>query len=373
MTKLRINVQSKGSTKRIPLTSPKQHSFDHSRDRKSSTLKLPGAAGEKRKHHPVHGNPLKWKSPLKWLNREAEMSEGWIGWSSPYSRKKRNGRGQGSLQSVLVAVIGAVLLGTLLGLSIMALFFSGDGTDISARSIDSHLQSVPVDEKEKESEVNHKKKVSNSKSNGYRLPELKAVLVQTGTFKKKSGALKTVREYRSEGSGAVITENSPYRIYRGIGLNQEEASHLSAGLKEKKSYLKELRIADQPVPVSRLPKGKKRKELTALIQKGHHVFQIMGEKTSDGLRKNASPVSFQSVWSEVIEHYSDAAQSAQKLEKEIPGEARPYLVQMIRALDQVVQNGQTSLKQSQTANLWQIQEGLIRYALAYKKFVHVFH
>lgn len=215
MTKLRINVQSKGSTKRIPLTSPKQHSFDHSRDRKSSTLKLPGAAGEKRKHHPVHGNPLKWKSPLKWLNREAEMSEGWIGWSSPYSRKKRNGRGQGSLQSVLVAVIGAVLLGTLLGLSIMALFFSGDGTDISARSIDSHLQSVPVDEKEKESEVNHKKKVSNSKSNGYRLPELKAVLVQTGTFKKKSGALKTVREYRSEGSGAVITENSPYRIYPG--------------------------------------------------------------------------------------------------------------------------------------------------------------
>lgn len=75
----------------------------------------------------------------------------------------------------------------------------------------------------------------------------------------------------------------------------------------------------------------------------------------------------------MIEHYSDAAQSAQKLEKEIPGEARPYLVQMIRALDQVVQNGQTSLKQSQTANLWQIQEGLIRYALAYKKFVHVFH
>ncbi|PTX59388.1 hypothetical protein C8P63_11284 [Melghirimyces profundicolus] len=359
MEKLRINVRTKNET--IPLSSPEPK------------RPLPSADAGKEKGFP-HGNPPGdpgIRRPLfAWWVRE-ESDEELIGWGSPYSGRKRGRKKEGRIRSVITAVAGAVLLGGLMGLVTMTLFFSDDA-DFSNRTIDSHLREMPSDVEKsgigKEGQEKSEEKAGEEK--GYRLPELTAVLIQGGTFEKRSGALETVRKKRSEGRAAVSTEESPFRIYRGIAMEEKEARTVAALLKEKgeEIQLKKVAIADKPLSLSGVSREKSRQDISGLIKKGHHVFRLMGEKSAEGLRNQGS-VSLEPVWQEVFQNYSDVAQTAPELEKVIPHRAKPHLVQMVRGLDQVVQNSRGYQKEPGTATFWQIQEGLVRYALAYEKFV----
>lgn len=371
MMKPRINVRTKNPT--IKLADPpswKRTEPDGGNNRQREGRE-PTFGGRKGKTTPFpEVRPPGWKRPLAWLREEDPG--GSIGWGSPYSKRRWGKGGQDSrVGSVVMSVVGAILLGTLMGVLIMNLFFS-ENPDLSTRSIDSHLRRVPEGEKSKSEVVEKEQEKKKEKPReSFRLPVLQAVLVQGGNFKERRGALETVRKYRSEGLAAVTTEDSPYRIYRGVGLDEGGAHQLMGVLKgrDSKAYPKAVRFGDKPVPVSSVTGEKNGEKLSAWVNHGHRVFRVMGGKTAEGLRQDKKEVSLEPVWKDVINHYNDLVQTAPGLEKDIPSEAKPHLARMVRGMDQVVQSGQSNLKQPETAMFWQIQEGLIQYALAYEKFV----
>lgn len=368
MMKPRINVRTKNATIQLAEPSNKKRETDgENRQTGGRDSRRRGGGGSQSPGE----RPPGWKRPLVWALREVEEGDA-IGWGSPYSgRRPGKGGKDKRIRSVLVSVSGAVLLGTLMGGLIMNLFFSEE-PDLSTRSIDSHLRRAPVEAEQSKSRVGGEKQESKKKPSpkSLQLPVLQAVLVQGGNFKERTGALETVRKYRSEGWAAVTTEDPPYRIYRGVGLNQEGSRKLTDVLEEKdaKTYAKAVRFGDDSIPLSSIP-DKKGKNLITWLNHGHQVFRVLGEKTADGLAPGKKEVSLEPVWSEVLQHYNKLVQTAPQLEKGIPAKAKPQLVQMVRAMDQVVQSGQTNPKQPENAMLWQMQEGLIRYALAYEKFV----
>lgn len=307
------------------------------------------------------------------LVRFQEEAGGSIKWGSPYSGRRWGKGGQDNRTlSVVMSVVGAILLGTLMGVLIMNLFFSED-PDFSTQSIDSHLIQAPEGMKKPKSEVVEKKKEKKKEKprESFRLPVLQAVLLQGGNFKERRGALETVRKYRSAGLAAVTTEESPYRIFRGVGLDERGAHQLMGILKGKdsKAYPKAVRFGDKPVSVSAVTGEKNGEKLSSWVQHGHRIFRVMGGKTAEGLKQDQKGVSLEPVWKDVINHYNNLVQTAPELEKDIPSEAKPHLARMVRGMDQVVQSGQANQKQPETSMLWQIQEGLLQYALAYEKFV----
>ncbi len=366
MAKIRIRMRAKHATTTLPRRSEEKPPHDTEESKQKTAA---GREISPKETRAEDGGFRKW--PLSWKSRE-ESGGKTVGWGSPYSGNRRRGRPDGRLWAIVKAVGGAVLLGSLMGALIMSLFFSGDA-DVSNWSIDSHLQKVPGKEEESETGTTKKKEATDQKKGS--LPKLEAVLVQAGTFKEEPNALKKVREYRSQGMAAVTTEQAPYRIYRGVGMNKKEAEALSSSLQEKGAdlHLKPIRVADKPVSLADWTNDdKERKALSDMIEEGHEVFRLMGEKSTTGLRQGKDSVSFESVWQDVFSKYSEVAQKAPKMEKSLPKEATPHLVQMVRALDQVVQNSRTYQKDPETVTLWQIQEGLVRYALAYENFLEAF-
>ncbi|MGF7086988.1 acyl-CoA-binding protein [Kroppenstedtia sanguinis] len=371
MMKPRINVRAKDATITEPLNQ-KRETDRENRQTGGRDFRRRGEGGALL----PEGRPPGWKRPLEWALREVEEGDP-IGWGSPYSgRRPRKGGEDKRLRSILVAVSSAVLLGILMGGLILNLFFSEE-PDLSTRSIDSHMRRGPVDAEESraqesKAQVEEKKQASKKKSSAksLQLPVLQAVLVQGGNFKEKAGALETVRKYRSEGWAAVTTEDPPYRIYHGVGLDREASRKLTEVLEKKdsKTYVKSVQLGKGAIPRSSIPDSHG-KNLVTWLNHGHQVFQLLGKKTAEGLVSEKKEVSLEPVWSEVLQHYNRLVQTAPQLEKGIPAKAKPQLVQMVRGMDQVVQSGQTNPKQLESAMLWQMQEGLIRYALAYEKFV----
>ena len=367
MMKPRINVRGKNATPQLsePFIKKKEQVGGENRQngKRDFRQRCGGVSGSPKDRSPG------WKRPLLRALQEME-EENPIGWGSPYSgRRTGMGRKDKRIRSVVVSVVGAVLLGTLMGGLIMSLFSSED-PDLSTRSIDSHLRRAPDDAEQSKSRIEGEKSGAKKKQSPQtlQLPVLQAVLVQGGNFKEREGALKTVRKYRSEGWAAVTTRDPPYRIYRGVGLDREGSRKLTDVLEEKdaKTYAKEVQFGAQSVPLTSIPEGK---SLITWLNHGHQVFRLLGEKSAEGLAPGEKGVSLEPVWSEVLEHYNHLVQTAPQLEKGIPAKAKPQLVQMVRGMDQVVQSGQTNPKQPESAMLWQMQEGLIRYALAYEKFV----
>lgn len=62
-------------------------------------------------------------------------------------------------------------------------------------------------------------------------------------------------------------------------------------------------------------------------------------------------------------------QEAPKMKKALPANAQASLDNMVRALDQAVRSGQDLGNNPNPALLWQVQEGLVRYALSYEELL----
>jgi hypothetical protein len=72
---------------------------------------------------------------------------------------------------LILSIIGAIVLGTLMGMTVLSTFFSGDA--VQTRTIDSHLKTTPSDMES--GQVSHKP------GTAVPLPSLQAVLLQAGS------------------------------------------------------------------------------------------------------------------------------------------------------------------------------------------------
>lgn len=95
-----------------------------------------------------------------------------------------------------ISICTAVLVGVVMGLSILSLFFSNH-TNRSDNAIDSHLPRTKL-----ENRVTA-------------LPRLHIVMLQAGTFSEEDGAQKAVEKLRAQGIGAVMSYGSPFRVFFG--------------------------------------------------------------------------------------------------------------------------------------------------------------
>ncbi|MFC7440832.1 hypothetical protein [Laceyella putida] len=291
-----------------------------------------------------------------------------IEWSSPnnpFLQKRLKIRPPAAnLGQLLLSIAAAILVGLVMGFSILRIFFL-ENAPHSARSIDDHLPKTNVvAEKpliDQKGVGNLEKEVRNP------LPSLRVVMLQAGHFQTKLHAQKKVQEYRTQGLAAVMSDHPPYRIFLGLGLTRDDALKLSAiyQKKEVEVYLKEWRMVGQ------MPKGMKKKEkLAQLLEGGNRLIQQLGNASIANIQSNpvkeAPAFAFQTTWKK---EYRQILTDFHALEKELPPKLKTSLSQCIAALDLAIQSGETANKHPNQVLLWQIQEGLVRYALAYERVV----
>ncbi|QKG84094.1 hypothetical protein GXN76_06135 [Kroppenstedtia pulmonis] len=366
MEKPRINLRTKekrfSSTSMPPLSGPKSISDSGVSIKKNRPCSSPIRVSVSERDSTDRKEPMK---PVAWMKQEDKVG---IEWGSPDSRKGRiSGNESRSVWALIISIGGAVLLGTLMGFLILNLFFS-DGEEFSSRSIDSHLKGVPSQGKEQK--AGDQKSTANSpEKKRVRVPVLKAVLIQGGIFQEKKGAEGTLKKYRTQGLAATMTATPPYRIYQGIGTNRDDALSLTSFFKRKEVdiYLKEIRIGDNSVSVSKEDWEKSGGELSSNLKEGNFIFKVMVEATVHQLRSDKAPSGLP--MKEINTSYQEFQEKGSKVEKSLPRSARPYFNQMRQAMDQVVESAKAGDAKPDDAVLWQVQEGLLRYALAYELFV----
>lgn len=314
------------------------------------------------------GEEKGWKPPaegervLRLGNSNAEVH--WGVSRHPFSEKrgkrsvfaKRNRQPMGM---VLLSVGAALVLGTIMGMSVLSLFFSDD-PDLSPRSIDSHLERNLPSESES---------VSKQQEAVLPLPDLNAVLIQGGSFSEKERAQQTVQSHRSKGRAAVMTDTSPHRIYWGVANNRDDALKLSVTYQKEKAdvYLKDLSVQGDRVRLSEDTIQKVREDLPRFVEDGHQIFQRLARSTTSFLG-SSSPSHFPKP-SNLEEIHRRMMDAGTRLEKQLPSGARPHLQDMMMAADQAFQSAEEAGKNPSAALAWQTQEGLVRYALAYEAFI----
>lgn len=289
-----------------------------------------------------------------------------IEWGSPGNpflskRKWRKKTDSNNLTQLLLSIGGAILVGTVMGFSVLNLFFSDDSTH-SSSSIDDHLPDSNVTQVKKE----HSSTGSGSSTAGTSvpLPALQVVMLQAGNYSEKAGAQKMVQNYRTQGLAAVMSQQAPYRIFLGVGMNRDDALKLSAIYQKQDVdvYLKEIKI-----------QGHVQKEqsdkLSTIISTGHKLVQELGEASVRDIKSDSSQAPAFTFQPSMINQYQQFVTKSQTMEASLPEPAKESLAEMIRALDQAVQSGQEAQKNPSQALLWQIQEGLVRYVTAYEQLV----
>ncbi|MBN2910167.1 hypothetical protein JQC72_11705 [Polycladomyces sp. WAk] len=306
---------------------------------------------------------IRSRFPLVFSTDEEQWGEG-IGWRSP-SSPPRSRRNRVSLFSgwpagwLILSIFGAVVLGTLMGMTLLSTFFSGDS--VQTRTIDSHLKSTPSDLESG--------KVSHKPGTAIRLPSLQAVLLQAGSYSEKKGAQQTVEDLRSDGWAAVMTPDPPHRIYLGVGMNRDDALKLSV-LYQKRNiqvYLKDWAVRGDGV---RIPEKQARlsKEMTVFAEKGRGLFQRLGQQTVSHLQSDNTVKAFSGM-TDLQKQYQAFVIQGTQLEAKLPKQAKSAALGMMQALDLAVQGAEEARKNPSSALIWQIQEGLVRYVLAYEQFV----
>jgi stage II sporulation protein B len=292
-----------------------------------------------------------------------------IQWRSPHNpflqkRKWARGSQPPNVKQLLLSIGGAILVGAVMGFSVLNLFFADSSTFHSAKSIDGHLpeplsaQSVPR---------SGNPPLSSATSDSS-LPRLEVVLLQAGNFEERNGAQKMLQSYQTHGLAAVMSDQSPYRVFLGIGLNRDDALKLSSIYQRQDIhvYLKELGIAGNASTLSQTD----RKKLSAMIQTGNQLVQALGSLSVRDIHTNTGQVSNSFAFQpNFTQSYRQWVTDCQTIEASLPVGARAPLTDMTRALDQAIQSGQEAQKHPSQALLWQIQAGLVRYVVAYERLV----
>lgn len=269
-----------------------------------------------------------------------------------------------------LSIGGAIIVGSVMGFSILQLFFD-DEKQVSPIAIDSHLTPTkPVDEKPKTNPTPTAPSTVQSPADlvKYDLPSLQLVLVQAGNYQDKESAQKNVPVYRTKGLAALVSEQSPYRIYLGMGINRDDGLKLNQIVR---SHDIEASLQDLQIEAKGLTEKKKEisRSLIPAIQAGHELFQELAKLTADSMPTDGSQLSSFAQGKEYSKRQQDVIAKIETAKKDQSKESQEVLTEMTRSIDLMIQSTMEAQKTPNPALLWQIQEGLLRYAFAYEKLV----
>lgn len=294
--------------------------------------------------------------------RETEIIE----WSSPNNpfqkRKKPSFNWRKTWLQILFSTVGAIVLGSIMGISVLSLFFAEDSKNRPKNTIDSHLATLPhamPETPKQETPVN------SENPNGF--PILPFILMETGSYGDPSAAQKGVFDLRAKGFASVLSFTHPDRIFVGISLDAKQAGQLANSLKQKG-----IPVVQRKIQVPK--KGNQIQldpSLQSFIQLGNQIVRDMTPITVSQLTNSEEPSSFP-FESSYLEKHQKFVTESQMIATSLPQTSKNYLSEMVRGIDQAVQAAEEAQKNPNTALLGMIQEGLIRYSAAYQQFIESF-
>lgn len=284
-----------------------------------------------------------------------EEKEDVIDWSSPGKPFSREKKDQRTIVHIFISIAGALLVGTVMGLSVLALFFS-DHPSANSNSIDAHLPK----KSDKTSAVDKpvKQNPAASTSTGINLPELKVSLLQAGNYQSKSSATKVAEKYRTKGFAAVMSDQAPFRIYLGVASNKTNAQQLSKQYAAKgiTVFVKSQTFAGK---VSKL------EGLLETLKIGNQLFTQLQAISVESITKSKKIQIPKDLKEKQL-----AFMKANQKSNAYPAETRAAMMELARGLDQAVQGATELSKHQNTTLAWFIQEGLVRYTTGYEQLLY---
>ncbi|SFX10293.1 hypothetical protein SAMN04487866_101535 [Thermoactinomyces sp. DSM 45891] len=290
-------------------------------------------------------------------DREAEIIE----WSSPHTpprnSKKRKFNWKKTWLQVVLSIVGATILGSIMGVSVLSLFFSGDSQKRPTNSIDSHL--TPKSDSKQETPV---------QGDPNHFPEMPFILMETGGYGDASAAQKAVFELRSKGFASVLSFTNPDRILVGMTIDEKQAGQLSHFLKQKGIPVSSKKIQSS----QKETKKQIDSSLQSFIHLGNEMVQEMTPLTVAQLTSSKEPPPPFPFKAEYLEKHRKLLTDGQAIASSLPQTSKNYLSEMIRGIDQSVQAAEEAQKNPNPALLWMIQEGLVRYSTSYQQLIESF-
>jgi stage II sporulation protein B len=278
-----------------------------------------------------------------------------IDWSSPGKPFAREKKDQQTFVHLFISIAGALLVGTVMGFSVLTLFFS-DRPNSNHNSIDAHLQRQTEKKPsvQNPAEQNPVSSIPESMS----LPSLQVSFLQAGNYQSKSSATKVAEQYRTKGFAAVMSDQAPFRIFLGVAANKANAQQLSKRYAAKgiTVYVKTQTLAG---------KGPKMEGLLETLSIGNQLYsqlEAISVKSITKSKKIQIPNN--------LKEKQVAFMKANQKSNAYPTETRAAMMELARGLDQAVQ-GAIELSKHQNATLgWFIQEGLVRYTTGYEHLLY---
>ncbi|MBA4602714.1 SPOR domain-containing protein [Thermoactinomyces mirandus] len=298
----------------------------------------------------------------RWMEGQKKKSRvvEWASPNNPFKHKKtRSKKDTSRIWQIILSAVAALIIGTVMGFSVLNLFFAENSTH-SSRSIDDHLQ-LPSPATEKRNQVHETTVLTQT------LPPLQAVVLQAGNFSEKAGAEKTVKQYRVKGLAAVMSEQAPYRIYLGLAPDRDLALKLSAIYHKLNVsvYLKDVHLNGETSL-----KTEVYNPLNQALKLGNQLFRKLSTGSAQAIGASTSDKALPfEMTEELSREYQQFVVQTQSVKNQLPSEAGQALDRMIQSMDQAVQSGTAGRKNPNQALLWQMQEGLARYVAAYEQLL----
>lgn len=311
---------------------------------------------------------LNWTSRGSRPPRHHKSDDHW----TPYLKKRAKGRlkrphkttktfgnpGQPLLKWIASGG-SAVLVGTLMGWIILNVFVGGSLPE-QTHSIDIHLEeSVPS--------VDHHPQ-NGITDDAVILPELSTVWVQGGVYSSQEGANELAEIQREQGKAAIVKPiNSQYHVFLGIGLTRDEALAIASQVGEDglDVYLKDdLSVDGVSAEGLTDDEGKQLQELT---EAGGYLVQRLSALSTTGIAGNDVADDLGREVDQVEQAHRTFLTATSEIQGALSGEQQQALDAMEQALEQAVEAVKQYSQKTSSPYLWQIQEGLMQYAIAYEQ------
>lgn len=263
-----------------------------------------------------------------------------------------------SLLKLVVSVGSGVLVGTLMGLLILNVFVGGAGLPQGGSTIDTHL------EESSQTTDSTTREPSGTEANASELPELNPVWVQGGVFSNQSGADEHAFERRENGQAAVVHQtDDQYRVFYGIGLTRDDALKIAGELKEagEEVYLKD-DLAVTAITIDDVS-TEQAQMLQRLAEEGQRVVAMLGTLSAAGIAGNET----ESEWETMEQSHRTFVSSLTQLKEGLADEQQQILNTMDQALAQCMEAVKQHEQDRSVGYMWQVQEGLMQYVLAYQQ------
>jgi stage II sporulation protein B len=263
-----------------------------------------------------------------------------IDWASPGKPFARVEKKQSRpLLQLCISIAGALLIGTVMGFAVLALFFSDQNAT-------NHSIAAHVSEQQKKPAAISQQLLT--------LPKLQVFFLQAGNYQSKASATKMVETYRTKGFAAVMSAQAPYRIYLGVAADKTMAQQMADKYKQQgiSVYIKQQTLQGQ---------GKKLAGLLDTLQIGNQLFNdLQTISTAKLAADKTTPLPTD------LSQRQQAFMKANQLSNGYPTEVQTAMVKLARGLDQAIQGAEELQKHQNDTLAWFIQEGLIRYATGYE-------